>query len=214
MVRKTDIDRAKELGMSLKRFQELMGADPLDEYPEYAGVYGPSDDKKKKKKEKEKTEGAGAHDNFTDVEGIGDGTMVPYHTDRDVDQKRPFCMPHYWDRPILTPADVALYYGFHVHSKDNVYGLHAHYPGGPLGGGHVHGPQNPMGYHTHRYDIKQLTQFKFARPGVMIELDGPHSHGCNAPDGKHHHDGSTFGPAIEQDRDVHMEKLKREGEIN
>lgn len=138
------------------------------------------------------------HDEMTDVEGIGDGTMVPFETDDDVKNKRPREIEHYWKRPVETPADKALYYGYHIHSKDNRYGLHAHYPGGPLGGGHTHGPSNPLGYHTHRYSPEELTQFKFAKPGVMIELDGPHTHQQNAPDGKHMHSEENFGPASDE----------------
>lgn len=149
----------------------------------------------------EKTEAGGPysrHDGMTDVTGIGDGTMVPFETDDDVNNKTAKELEHYWDRPITTPADKALYYGFHVHSKDNAYGLHAHYPGGPLGGGHKHGPQNLLGYHTHRYNQEELLEFKFARPGIMIQLDGPHNHQHNAPDGKHIHSEENFGPASDQ----------------
>lgn len=135
------------------------------------------------------------HDEATDVEGIGDGTMIPFETDEDVKNKTSKEIEHYWDRPVETSADKALYYGYHIHSKDNMYGLHAHYPGGPLGGGHLHNAQNPQGYHTHRYSVEELTRFKFSRPGVMIELDGPHVHQQNAPDGKHVHSEENFGPA-------------------
>ncbi len=138
------------------------------------------------------------HDEMTDVTGIGDGTMVPFETDEDVNNKTSEEMEHYWKGPIETPADKALYYGTHTHGKDNMYGLHAHYPGGPLGGGHLHGPQNPLGYHTHRYNNEQLLQYKFARPGIMIQLDGPHNHQHNAPDGKHNHSEENFGPASDK----------------
>ena len=227
--RKSDLDRARELGMTVEEFQALVGHDPLDTHVEFlnAGVVGPtkireaddSDDvklkdeqkgknkpelkKPKSKKLEEDPAGQSAeaggpyslHDEFTDVTGIGDGTTVPFQTDEDVNKKMPEELEHYWDRPIETPADEALYYGFHVHSKDNMYGLHAHYPGGPLGGGHRHTAQNKQGYHTHRYNNDELLQFKFARPGVMIQLDGPHVHQQNAPDGKHTHSEENFGPA-------------------
>jgi hypothetical protein len=129
--------------------------------------------------------------------------MVPFETDEDVKNKTSKEMEHYWKGPIETPADQALYYGFHTHGKDNMYGLHAHYPGGPLGGGHLHSPQNTLGYHTHRYNNETLLQFKFARPGIMIQLDGPHNHQQNAPDGKHTHQEENFGPAS----DLRAEKV-------
>ena len=36
--RKTDAQRAKELGMTLDQFQSLVGYDPLDDYPEYIEI--------------------------------------------------------------------------------------------------------------------------------------------------------------------------------
>jgi len=206
MTRRTDLERARELGMTVEAFQELVGVDALDAYPEFtkAAVYGPSGNTKgPKDKKKKKTEDRGeGKDKFAD---IGDGTMVPFETDEDVNNKTSHEMEHYWDRPVESDADKALYYGFHVHGKDNVYGLHAHYPGGPLGGGHKHGPQNGLGYHTHRYDSEQLLQFKFARPGIMISLDGPHTHEHNAPDGGHKHAEENFGPASDE-RDAELKE--------
>jgi len=210
-----DLERARELGMSVDEFQAMVGIDSLETYSEFVkgGVVGPqdtrkaddSDDVKLKEEQKKKKKEAEAasyslHDEMTDVTGIGDGTMVPFETDDDVNNKdsRNGEMEHYWDRPITTSEDKALYYGFHVHGKDNMYGLHAHYPGGPLGGGHLHGPQNPLGYHTHRFNNEQLLQYKFARPGIMIQLDGPHNHKQNAPDGKHTHAEENFGPASDR----------------
>jgi hypothetical protein len=212
-----DRERARSLGMSLDEFQRLVGCDPLDSHTEFtqAGTFVPKDkeekkgDKKKEykngPKEKEKVEKKekaaegtsceSLHDEFTDVEGIGDGTTVPFETDEDVKNKTAEELEHYWTRPVTTQEDKALYYGYHIHSKDNMYGLHAHYPGGPLGGGHTHGPQNKLGYHTHRYSTDELMQFKFSKPGVMIQLDGPHIHQHNAPDGKHVHCEENFGPA-------------------
>jgi hypothetical protein len=197
---KSDLDRARELGMTIEQFQKLAGSDPRDAYPELtrgsSSIYGPKGntkgptDNKKKKKKKDADAGLGG-DNLED---IGEKLMT-FETDTDVRNKDAGENEHAWDRPVETPADKALYYGFHTHTKDNMYGLHAHYPGGPLGGGHLHSPQNPLGYHTHRYDIEQLLQFKFARPGIMIELDGPHVHQANAPDGKHIHSEENFGPA-------------------
>lgn len=217
--RKNDLERARSLGMSVDEFQQLVGHDPLEKHVNFVsgGYIGPKDtrkaddsedvkldDKKKKKAEEdedlEQAEGAkySLHDEFTDVTGIGDGTMVPFETDEDVKNKNARELEHHWKSPLETPADEALYYGFHIHGKDNAYGLHAHYPGGPLGGGHTHGSQNRLGYHTHRYSQEELLQFKFARPGVMIQLDGPHVHQHNVPDGKHTHCEENFGPASDK----------------
>ena len=247
-----DLERARELGMTVDQFQAIVGIDPLETYSEFikGGVVGPKDvreaddddaklkeeQKKQKKREAdiefgevenyeytekevdESTEAAlhmSLHDEFTDVTGIGDGTMVPYETDTDVKNKdsRNNEMEWYWDRPITTPEDKAMYVGYHTHGKDNMYGLHAHYPGGPLGGGHLHGPQNPLGYHTHRYNNEELLQFKFARPGIMIQLDGPHIHQANAPDGKHNHQEENFGPASDR-RAEKVAERNREADTN
>lgn len=164
----SDYKRAKSLGISLEQFQSLVGYDPQIEFPEFT---------------------KGEEELFED--------SSPFAINEDISGKEAYNLDHYWTRPVLTPEDEALYYGYHIHSKDNVYGLHAHYPGGPLGGGHTHGPQNRLGYHTHRFDVYQLKQFKFARPGIMIEIDGPHEHQMNAPDGCHEHQSANFGPATE-----------------
>ena len=221
-----DLDRARQLGISVEEFQSLVGHDPLETYSEFikGGVVGPKDtreydddtvkpkDKQKNKKGKalEETEHVDAtmsvRDAFTD---IGDGTLIPFETDNDVNNKTAEELENYWDRPITSPEDEALYYGFHIHGKDNVFGLHAHLPGGPLGGGHLHGPQNTLGYHTHRYNQQQLLEFKFARPGIMIQLDAPHTHQNNAPDGKHIHSEENFGPASDRRADKIAERNAR-----
>lgn len=210
MSRKSDLERARELGMTLDQFQELVGHDPLDSHTEFlsAGVVVPTntrqrDDEddvklKKNKKNKKKDDKKGYADHNPDNYSEIPSEYVTFQTDEDVKNKNAREMEHWWDRPIESDADKALYYGYHVHSKDNMYGLHAHYPGGPLGGGHKHNAQNPQGYHTHRYSQEELLQFKFSRPGVMIQLDGPHKHECNAPDGKHVHCEENFGPASDQ----------------
>ncbi|MEE8114363.1 MAG: hypothetical protein V3T23_08400 [Nitrososphaerales archaeon] len=88
-------------------------------------------------------------------------------------------------------------YGEHTHTKDNPLGLHAHYPGGPLTGGHTHSPNISQGHHTHQYSLEEIKQFKFARPGIMIEVDGSHTHKevkfNNAPDGAHPHKEDNLG---------------------
>ena len=199
-----DLDRARDLGMSIEQFQSLVGFDPLESHLELVqGLKHGGGDKSKKTKKKENKEnkeekaestagGPQLSDNFND---IGDGTMIPFETDEDVRNKNAEELENYWPRPVTSSEDKALYYGFHIHSKDNIYGLHAHYPGGPLGGSHDHGAQNKLGYHTHRYSLEELQQFRFARPGIMIQLDGPHIHQNNAPDGKHNHAEENFGPA-------------------
>lgn len=194
-----DLKRARALGITLEEFQRLVGYDPLDKHISFVqgGMHAPIDsppkkEKKKKKKDKKPYSDAGyGKDNFPEIPS----EHVPFETDEDVKNKDALELENYWTRPVTSDEDKALYYGFHIHSKDNVYGLHRHYPGGPLGGGHTHGAQNPQGYHTHRYSQEELLQFKFARPGVMIQLDGPHEHELNAPDGKHTHCEENFGPA-------------------
>ena len=165
--RKTDLERAQELGMSIDQFQSLVGHDPLDQYPEFTKA-------------------------DSDYEADFKGPV--FETNRDVNRKTPNEIEHYWEKHPATEEEWSLYKGHHIHSKDNIFGLHAHYPGGPLGGGHTHGPQNRLGYHTHRYNVDELQQMKFARPGHMIELDGPHEHHMNAPDGHHKHSEENFGP--------------------
>ena len=201
----SDVERAKSLGMSLDEFQKLMGSNPSDAYPEFTqgsayvpkgNIQAPMDKKEKKKELKPKSKmGAGLTEDAMD--DIGE-KLYPFETDTDVRNKDARENEHAWDRPVLSDEDKALYEGYHTHTKDNVYGLHAHLPGGPLGGGHLHSPSNALGYHTHRYDIEQLLQFKFARPGIMIELDGPHVHQANAPDGKDIHSEENFGPASDE----------------
>lgn len=199
--RSHDLDRAQELGLSLDDFQKLVGHDPLERDFLGAAYVGPkdtreaddSDDVKlgKKDKKKPKTDADYGYDAMPEIPS----EHVPFETDTDVKNKNAREIENHWPRPVTSDEDKALYYGFHIHSKDNAFGLHAHYPGGPLGGGHLHSPQNPQGYHTHRYNQEELLQFKFARPGVMIQLDGPHEHQHNAPDGKHTHCEENFGPA-------------------
>jgi len=215
-----DLERARRLGITVEEFQSLVGHDPLDTYTEFTqgGVMSPKDtrqydgepkDKKKKKEKKEKktdATGLDSSDNFGD---IGDGTKVPFETDKDIRNKTARELEHYWDRPIESEADEALYYGFHIHGKDNAFGLHAHYPGGPLGGGHKHGPQDQLGHHTHRYSREELLQFKFARPGIMIDIDGSHTHEHNAPDGKHIHQEENFGPASDYRADMVADRNER-----
>jgi hypothetical protein len=192
----SDLERAKALGMSVEEFQRLVGHDALDSHSNFlaAGYMGPSEvappkDKKKKKKE-EKSDAGKDYDAMPEIPS----EHIPFETDDDVRNKTALENENGWSRPVLSDEDKAVYYGYHIHSKDNVFGLHTHIPGGPLGGGHTHGPQNRLGYHQHRYSPEEIVTFKFARPGLMIQLDGPHEHRCNAPDGKHVHSEENFGP--------------------
>lgn len=166
----SDLDRARELGMTLEEFQTLVGHDPCDTYTEFSegGVAGPKDSRE-------------------------------YDSDKDTKLKK--------NKKEKKGKAEMQDYGLHTHDEANPYGLHAHYPGGPLGGAHVHSAQNPLGHHTHRYSREELLQFKFARPGVMIDLDGPHNHEkskLDFPDnpvmrntdyGLHHHDPDLAEPA-------------------
>jgi len=167
--RKTDKQRAKELGMTLEAFQSLVGYDPQELHPEFTK----------------------AGDEYE-----ADFSGPVFETDEDVNNKNAREIEHHWNKKPSTPEEWSLYHGDHIHSKDNVFGLHAHYKGAPLGGGHTHGPQNPLGYHTHRYNVTELKVMKFARPGYMIELDGQHTHHMNAPDGCHKHSEENFGPEM------------------
>ena len=85
------------------------------------------------------------------------------------------------------------YTGDHVHTKENPLGLHAHYEGGPLGGGHRHYAQNSAGHHTHAYTLEELKEFMLHSPNGMIKMEGGHGHDGSAPDGKHDHSDETFG---------------------
>lgn len=219
-----DLKRANELGMTLDEFQALVGHDPLDRHTQFliGGVMSPKDVRKvddeediklnKKNKKNKSTSPKSYHaeaDGKKDaLDDIGE-KLIPFETDTDVNNKNANEIEHFWTRPVTSDEDKALYYGFHIHSKDNVYGLHAHYPGGPLSGGHLHGAQNRLGYHTHRYSPEELLQFKFARPGIMVQLDGPHEHQCNAPDGSHIHNEENFGPASDsRAQDIAARNLK------
>lgn len=86
-----------------------------------------------------------------------------------------------WEKPILTAEDEAIYYGLHIHSSTNPFGLHSHFPGGTLTGAHTHGPVNKYGVHTHKETVD---------PYGPTMLDGKHVHklGANAPCGKHVHE--------------------------
>lgn len=150
-----DLDRARELGMTLDEFQSLVGHCPLDTHPEFikGGSHSPKDSKE-------------------------------YDSDKDIKLKK---------KKKESKAE-AQDYGLHTHDKSNPLGLHAHYPGGPLSGAHTHTAQNPLGHHTHRYSREELLKFKFARPGIMIDLDGPHNHERYTLEGNHQHDPDLLEP--------------------
>ncbi len=96
----------------------------------------------------------------------------------------------HWKTVPETEKEKALYMGVHIHAQDNPFGLHTHVPGGAMGGGHSHGPQNPFGSHSHK-EVEDLN----LRPGIMLQLDGKHTHeyGENLPSGPHEHSPESFG---------------------
>lgn len=101
---------------------------------------------------------------------------------------------HYWSHPPISEQDKVIYYGLHIHSIDNKFGLHSHIPGGPLSGGHSHGPQNRLGAH-HHHEVKTLSdKEKVTRDPQGYMLDGYHVHNDpNMPTGSHPHDPRNFG---------------------
>lgn len=163
----SDLDRARELGMTVEEFQSLVGHNPLDSHVEFVqgGAHAPMDGKQD-------------------------------DSDKDVKLKKKKKLK-------ATTQD----YGLHTHDEGNPFGLHTHYPGGPIGGAHVHTAQNPLGRHTHRYSREELLEFKFARPGIMIDIDAPHNHDRpqldfadnpvidHNPEGNHLHDIDLSQPA-------------------
>jgi hypothetical protein len=93
--RKTDAERAAELGMTLDQFQALVGFDPLDAHPEYTDATYK-----------------------IDKINLGDTT---FQRNRDVDRKQPMQVEHYWKKhPGADEQEEALYYGYHMHTKDDV----------------------------------------------------------------------------------------------
>lgn len=98
----------------------------------------------------------------------------------------------HWKEAPSSDEDKAIFYGYHVHSKDNPYGLHTHVRGGELGGHHKHGPQNRLGHHTHSVDITNLPTGMLIGRQSAVYIDGPHEHGSMAPDGGHNHRPQNF----------------------
>lgn len=96
----------------------------------------------------------------------------------------------YWAYPPITEEDKAIYYGLHIHSASNPFGLHTHVKGGKLSGAHTHSPQNRLGGHTHKdIDVKDK---KYPRG---YSIDGHHYHEMNEnkPGGPHGHHPENFG---------------------
>jgi len=92
-----------------------------------------------------------------------------------------------WDHTPATPAEEDLYYGTHMHTESNPFGLHTHVPGGTLEGGHTHSPSNRFGVHHHQSSADNPEQY-------AETLDGRHTHeGANHPDGRHCHLPENFG---------------------
>lgn len=90
-----------------------------------------------------------------------------------------------WETVPSTEAEKAAYYGLHIHTESNPFGLHSHFPGGKLSGGHTHSPSNRFGVHTH---------LDHEDDDVMYSVDGNHTHerGENMPCGPHTHVPENF----------------------
>jgi hypothetical protein len=99
----------------------------------------------------------------------------------------------HWKKSPETDEEKALFYGFHIHSKDNPYGLHTHIPGGNLLGAHKHEPGNLQGAHTHAIDTRDIPNQFLISPDSPVYLDGEHEHQDLHPDGGHQHAPNTFG---------------------
>lgn len=174
MTNMTDKERAAALNLSLDEYYKLVPAEN-------------SDDVVKKALAK----GAGSnHVEGIDWDEAGFGRGNPGQL--DVEQMDAGNLEVYWNKAPSTDEEKALFYGFHIHTKDNPYGLHTHMAGGKLGGSHKHDPQNRLGFHTHAVDIKDLPTEFLISPDAPVHLDGPHEHYMQAPDGKHSHNPQNF----------------------
>jgi hypothetical protein len=96
----------------------------------------------------------------------------------------------HWDRVPKNEEEKAIYYGFHIHSEDNPFGLHSHMIGGPLTGAHTHSPANLLGSHTHK-SVPSYVLDSNNHLG-LIQIDGKHTHKDNKPDGGHEHMPENF----------------------
>lgn len=123
-----------------------------------------------------------------DVKKLG---IIPSNKQPMTDERQPVDPEaRQWTRPPVTEDEKALYLGVHLHTESNPLGLHTHVPGGTVLGGHTHGPQNRLGVHQHK---AELPKEPFGKPGIMAQLDGPHDHQNNHPDGGHDHLPENFG---------------------
>lgn len=174
----TDRERAELLGVTLEDYYKLTPADNAIATVKQAIAKGDY------KSHKNYMEGI----DF-DEEGFNRGNPVQVPEDVMNSQN----LDIYWDKAPETDEEQHLFYGYHIHSKDNPYGLHTHIKGGKLGGAHRHGPQNRLGYHTHAVDIRELPDSFLIAPDSPIYLDGPHEHYMQSPDGSHNHNPYNFG---------------------
>jgi len=176
MAKLSDKDRAKELGISLAEYYKLVPAD--DSHLVEKAI---ADDDYKYDQIGEFD--TGDFGGFPRGNPVGKSDEV--YNSQNIDL--------HWTKVPETESEKALFYGYHIHSKDNPYGLHTHMPGGKLGGAHKHGPQNRLGLHTHTVDTTELdSQFLFSAQSPVY-IDGPHEHGSNMPDGGHNHNPQNFG---------------------
>jgi hypothetical protein len=191
----TDKERAEIMGMSLAAYHKLMVANNDDAILRDAI----KTERKEKLADVQLEQKA-----LSDLESMdrnyiapfGDGTaVVPVkrgnpHDPKVYDAKN---IEMHWTKYPSSIEDKALFYGYHIHSKDNPYGLHTHMPGGKLGGSHKHGPQNARGQHTHKLDIEDVPTNLLLNPVSPIYLDGDHEHMENFIDGPHSHKPLNFG---------------------
>lgn len=181
MANMSDADRAKLLGMTLNEFHRHVASDPDKALAEHLD----------KKKSEGHIEGAmdGKHYGDDFFHGVPVRRGLPHDNEIfDADH-----IKIYWDKAPQTDEEKALFYGFHIHTKDNPYGLHSHVPNGTLLGAHKHTPLNPLGSHTHAIDTRDIPNDFLISPMSPVYLDGEHEHQDLHPDGGHQHAPNTFG---------------------
>lgn len=172
----TDAERAKLLGMSLDQFHRQISSDPDEALREHLA--------------KNKSD---AGSEYEDTYGDEFGAIVPKGMPSETDIFDENNIKIHWTKCPETDSEKAIFYGFHIHSKDNPYGLHTHVPGGQLLGAHKHGPGTKLGHHTHAIDTRNMPDSFLISPNSPVYLDGEHGHGELHPDGGHRHAPNTFG---------------------
>jgi hypothetical protein len=181
-----DKDRAKILGLSLQEYYKLVAADRSEDLVRETLV---------KAEDGEAEAGLDSMD-LKHIAPFGDGpAVVPVRRGKPHDVKVYDAnnIDIHWKKYPSNEEEKQLFYGYHIHSKDNPYGLHTHVPGGKLEGAHKHSPGNLRGAHTHAVDITELPTNMLISPNAPIYLDGDHEHLENFADGPHSHAPLTFG---------------------